>query len=262
MRKKKRTGIRIIRGKKYDCRKSPTLKYWISQTVVGGKTQNKLIFRYCHAWRCEGCGAWNKKEFIKKVVRLIKTVPLITYIVLTLNHDEEQPKGLLSKVGINSRKFIQNKWRSLQRKLTRQFGKGQLEYVWTLEFQKSSHAHLNILLNKQIDPDWLREAWDKLGGGRVSFCKPIENPEKLTSYISKDLTSPYMPENIKRFSSSQRVPLSLRPKVPPQLKTGTWKPVSIPKVTVESGTHLNGEKIVERKTDKEGLVKVFTTEKV
>jgi hypothetical protein len=50
--------------------------------------------------------------------------------------------------------------------LARKFGES-LEFIGVLEFHKSGIAHLHILLGIYIPQDWLSDAWQSIGGGRV-----------------------------------------------------------------------------------------------
>ena len=163
MKLKKKKGFNrpryLVKQKiRFNCLKSPYRKFWAKR-----KSDNTWVYssRLCHQWRCEYCGILMQAEFIKKVSRLIKSVPFKSFLTLTLDPKQfdfpvqklitPTKTLILEKIATHSQKALMKIWSKFRKYLSREYGKrGKVKVIAVVEFQESWFAHLHVIVNKEI----------------------------------------------------------------------------------------------------------------
>jgi hypothetical protein len=105
-----------------------------------------------------------------------------------------------------------NKFRTY---LRRKFGKCP-PYISVMEFTQNGVPHLHILLDRYIPQEWVSDAWDTLGGGRIVFIKRV-TVYKVARYLSKYLTKDLL---LSAPKGSRRICCSRSIKLFPKFKSG------------------------------------------
>jgi hypothetical protein len=106
--------------------------------------------------------------------------------------------------------------------LARRYGKS-IEFIAVLEFQKSGVAHLHLLVGVFIPQDWLSEAWQSVGGGRIVDIRYVD-VHRVAAYLTRYLTSEkiahtlsLLPKRARIFGSSRSIAFSEKKE-----KAGWW----------------------------------------
>jgi len=106
--------------------------------------------------------------------------------------------------------------------LQRKFGVS-IRFIAVLEFQRSGMAHLHVLVGLFIPQDWLSEAWQSIGGGRIVDIRCVD-ARRISAYVTPYLvggkierTLRLLPARARIFSTSRG--LSLNEKTE---KLGWW----------------------------------------
>jgi hypothetical protein len=146
---------------------------------------------------------------------LAETFKLIRVLTLTLD-------PALIPVGVRSDLYLKNCWRKMRVVLQRKFG-ASIRFIAVLEFQKSGTAHLHVLVGLYIPQDWLSEAWQSIGGGKIVDIRCV-NARRVSAYVAPYLaggkiehTLGLLPPRSRIFSTSRG--LSLNEK---REKSGWW----------------------------------------
>jgi len=95
-----------------------------------------------------------------------------------------------------------------------------VEFIAVVELQKTGLAHLHVLVSAYLPQEWLSEAWQGVGGGRVVDIRWVD-VHRVSAYLSKYLTKRSLaefPSGVRRFSCSKGIALwDRRPN-----KSGWW----------------------------------------
>jgi len=92
--------------------------------------------------------------------------------------------------------------------LNRYLGKS-VEFIAVVELQRSGLAHLHVLVGAYLPQDWLSEAWQGVGGGKIVDIRFVD-VHRVSAYLSKYLTKDSLmdlPSGVRRFSCSQGIAL-------------------------------------------------------
>lgn len=96
--------------------------------------------------------------------------------------------------------------------LARRHGKS-LPFVGVLEFQKSGIAHLHVLLGVYIPHEWLSDAWQSIGGGRIVDIRYVDI-HRVTAYLTRYLAGDkvehtlfFLPNRARIFTTSRSIVL-------------------------------------------------------
>jgi hypothetical protein len=97
--------------------------------------------------------------------------------------------------------------------LQRKFG-GSIRFIAVLEFHKSGVAHLHVLVGLYIPQDWLSEAWQSIGGGKIVDIRCVD-ARRVSAYVTPYLvggkierTLRLLPIRARIFSTSRGLSLS------------------------------------------------------
>jgi hypothetical protein len=106
--------------------------------------------------------------------------------------------------------------------LQRKFG-SSVSFVAVLEFQQSGLAHLHVLVGIFIPQDWLSEAWQSIGGGKIVDIRYVD-VHRVSAYITPYLTGEkiehtlrLLPIRARIFTTSRGLSLSKK-----RAKSGWW----------------------------------------
>jgi hypothetical protein len=123
-------------------------------------------------------------------------------ILLTLTLDPAKLQGA------DSTKYINDVYADFRIYLRRKL-KHTPSYIRILEYQKNGNAHLHILLNRELDQEWVSEAWSAIGGGRIVDIR-YRNIQQISRYLSKYLTKQMIecaPPRARRVTTSRDIKL-------------------------------------------------------
>jgi len=161
------------------------------------------------------CRAKKVKSVRSRIAELAEKHQLKRFITLTLDPKRIPP-------GQRSDRYLRNCWRKMRVSLQRKFGES-LRFISVLEFQKSGLAHLHFLVGVYIPQDWLSEAWQGIGGGRIVDIRYID-VHRVVAYVTPYLagdkiehTLRLLPPRARIFSTSRGLSLSQKTK-----KLGWW----------------------------------------
>jgi hypothetical protein len=109
---------------------------------------------------------------------------------------------------IRSDRYLRDTWRKMRVLLARQFG-ASVQFVGVLEFQESGMAHLHALVGVYIPQEWLSNAWQSVGGGKIVDIRYVD-VHRISAYLTKYLanekvtrTLSLLPARARIFSASQ-----------------------------------------------------------
>jgi hypothetical protein len=169
----------------------------------------------CSSLRCTVCQKARLSAVRAHVSEIAEQHQLRQFVTLTLDP---------AKVGHPSRsdRYIRNCWRKMRVVLQRRFGES-VAFFAVLEFQKSGYAHLHVLISIQISRDWLSEAWQSIGGGRIVDIRTVD-VHRVSAYLTCYLAGSKIIDTLMRLPLRARIfstsrGLSLKPRRP---KTGWW----------------------------------------
>jgi len=129
-------------------------------------------------WNCPRCGPRRAAKLRHAVIQAAKEKDLRRFLTLTLN-----PRACTAQ---NSVEYIRQCWAKFRTYLKRQYGTS-VTFISVVEFQKSGYAHLHVLVDRYIAHNWLKGAWQAVGGGSIVDIRLVDI-HKISSYLPKYLT--------------------------------------------------------------------------
>jgi hypothetical protein len=87
--------------------------------------------------------------------------------------------------------------------LSRHFG-GSIAFIAVLEFQKAGFAHLHLLVSVLIQPSWLSEAWQSIGGGRIVDVRTVD-VLRVSAYLTSYLVGSKINHTLVRLPLRRRI---------------------------------------------------------
>lgn len=169
---------------------------------------------FCKSLRCSHCRDKKLRELRSRIAQLSDELKLTKFASLTLD-----PKKLANPE--HSDRYIRECWRKMRVLLQRKFG-SSLSFIAVLEYQKSGMAHLHILLGVYIPQQWLSQAWQSIGGGKIVDIRYVD-VHRVSAYLATYLagekirhTLALLPLRARIFTTSRGI--QLRKKV----KKGNW----------------------------------------
>ncbi len=169
----------------------------------------------CDTYRCLRCRPRKLPRVRARIAEIAGERKLQRLATLTLD-----PARIPSSV--RSDRYIRECWRKMRVLLARRFG-ASVQFIAVLEFQKSGVAHLHVLLGVYIPQDWLSEAWQSIGGGRIVDIRFVD-VHRVAGYLACYLTGDkvqhtlsLLPLRARIFSCSRSIILWGR-----KDKTGWW----------------------------------------
>ncbi len=148
----------------------------------------------CNRYGCPVCGPKKRAKFFFAFRKAIEEHGLSVFVTLTLDPSK-------CSAGDSARyiKDVWNKHRTLQKRHL----KNAPSFICVLEFQKSGYAHLHLMVSSYVDPNWLCDSWQRVGGGRIVDVR--SGDDSVGSYVSKYLSKGF---DEKRYGRFRRVSTS------------------------------------------------------
>jgi len=84
-----------------------------------------------------------------------------------------------------------------------------VSFIAVVELQKSGMAHLHVLIGVYLEQRWIKEAWQRIGGGQIVDIRTVD-VHRIKRYLSKYLTKDLLlsvPAKKKRISTSRDIRL-------------------------------------------------------
>lgn len=177
----------------------------VGRTVEeGDHTERHYARLTCKRWKCSRCGPKRVTQLRRAIIEAAQEKHLTRFLTLTLN-----PSRCLAK---DSLPYIRNCWNKFRTYL-RRYCEMTISFIAIVEFQKSGYAHLHILIDRFIRQDWISEAWQAVGGGKIVFIKQVSIQRigpYLTKYLTKELMLNGFKKHQRRYSTSEDVDLLVK----------------------------------------------------
>lgn len=172
-----------------------------SLRLVEWNKRNHLLRLKCKTWGCERCGPKKAKRYKYLISQAAEKHKLQRFMTLTLD-----PKRLN---GAEPLPYLRDCWAKFRQSLRRKFGESP-NYICVLEFQKNGMPHLHILVDRWVRHEWIKEAWQSVGGGQHVDIRFVD-VHRVSRYLSKYLTKELLlsaPLRSRRVTTSQNIRLS------------------------------------------------------
>jgi hypothetical protein len=166
-----------------------------------GRIGYKCVF--CGSYRCKNCQPGKLKRVRARICEIAQQNSLTRFATLTLDPTRIPDKS-------RSDRYLRNSWRKMRVTLARKYG-ASVKYFSVLEYQKSGIAHLHVLFSIYIPQDWLSDAWESVGGGRIVDIRYVDVHRVagyLATYLSGskiDHTLARLPRRARIFSASRSI---------------------------------------------------------
>jgi hypothetical protein len=136
-------------------------------------------------------------KFVRsRIAELAEKHQLRRFVTLTLDPKRIPP-------GQRSDRYLRNCWRKMRVSLQRKFGES-LRFISVLEFQESGLAHLHVLVGVYIPQNWLSEAWQAIGGGRIVDIRYVD-VHRVVAYLTPYLTGGKIQHSLELLHSRARI---------------------------------------------------------
>ena len=171
-------------------------------TVRGqdNKTAQTFFYRVnCKCWNCSYCSPRKAKRYRRAIRLVAEECGLCRFITLTLDP---------SKIEGDPIRYLNDTFAKLRTYLKRRF-ESTPRYIRVLEFQKNGNPHFHLLIDRYVAWDWLREAWQAVGGGSFVNVKFVD-VHRISHYLSKYLTKELLlsaPRRCRRVTTSRGIHL-------------------------------------------------------
>ena len=155
----------------------------------------------CKTWGCERCGPKKAKRYKYAISQAAEKYRLQRFMTLTLD-----PKQLNGEEPV---RYLRDCWAKCRQSLRRKFGEAP-QYICVLEFQKNGNPHLHILVDRWLKQEWVKEAWQSVGGGQHVDIRFVD-VHRVSRYLSKYLTKELIlsaPLRSRRVTTSQGIRLN------------------------------------------------------
>ena len=154
----------------------------------------------CKKLSCERCGPKRAWRYRNAIAKRAEELGLNKMMTLTLD-PAKCPGG-------DSVAYLRECFSKFRVSLLRRFGKS-ISYIAVVELQKSGMAHLHVLIGVYIPQNWISEAWQAVGGGRIVDIRQ-RHIRSVARYLSKYLTKDFLgavPSKKKRITTSRDIRL-------------------------------------------------------
>ena len=218
------------------------------------KTNRVIIRRVnCGSWSCSYCGPRRAKLAKYRIRQTAESLGLCRFLTLTLDD---------SRLGnrCDTVRHIRIVFNRLREYLRRKYGVPPT-YICVLEFNQRGVPHLHVLIDRYIPQKWLKNTWDRIGGGRVVFIKQV-SVRHVARYLSKYLTKELLlsaPKGTRRITTARSI--KLFPKFSSGiawelLRESIWHLLMVRRVA-EFGQQLDLFRFIVTQFDEEGFLKAF-----
>ena len=158
----------------------------------------------CKCWDCPYCGPRKAKRYKHSIRDTAETLKLRRFVSLTLDPKKIEGDAVL---------YLNGVFAKLRTYLKRQYGVAPT-YIRVLEFQKNGNPHFHLLIDRYVRREWLKEAWQSVGGGEQVDIRHID-VHRISRYLSKYLTKELFlsaPTRCRRVTTSRGIHLSEKPR--------------------------------------------------
>jgi len=154
----------------------------------------------CKCWACSFCGPRKAKRYRHVIAQTAERLQLRRFITLTLAP---------SKVEGDPVRYLNKTWAKFRTYLKRKLGIAPT-FIRVLEFQRNGNPHFHILIDHYIHWNWLKAAWQAVGGGLFVNIKFVD-VHRVSRYLSKYLTKELLlsaPLRSRRVTTSRNIHLN------------------------------------------------------
>lgn len=211
-------------------------KYCGRYSLVGLPNDNFPSYRYCRlhckSRKCSYCAPRRAIALRNAIAEAAVRHSLNRMLTLTLD-----PTKLPEDA--DAVKFIRDCWAKLRVYFQRRSEAENLpplSFVQVLEFHESGRPHLHVLISQYVPRAWIKDAWERLGGGWNVDIRFVEM-QKAANYISKYLTK----ERLMGVKGKTRIYTTSRDikLFPKKGSGGKWEPInqSVDVLRLAAGEH-------------------------
>jgi hypothetical protein len=213
-----------------------------ASATIAGKTRYCRVG--CKCWDCAGCAPRKAAAYCIRIAQTAEKLKLNKLMTLTLDPSKLD--------GADSTRYINEVFADFRVYLRRKLGHSPA-YIRVLEYQKNGNAHLHVLLNCYLPQDWVSEAWEAVGGGRIVDIKRVDL-HRVSRYLSKYLTKQMIlcaPKRARRVTTSRGIKLFEK-----QPSDFAWQMIKTPILRLFD---LNRSKVTHINPDADGYLVAFET---
>lgn len=190
-------------------------------TMRGTNTTESVYARLdCKCWNCRKCGPKKAGRYKHAIRNEAERLNLRIFLTLTLD-----PKKI--PAGTDPVRYLRSAFDALRHEWRRKFGE-KVNYICVLELHQSGIPHLHLVIDRYMPIAWIKNVWQKSGGGSQVSISGHAKLNSISRYLSKYLTKDLMLSNIP--GRSRRVTVSrgivLNPKHP-RPRTHKWEKLKI-----------------------------------
>lgn len=178
----------------------PTCGLWTVRLIENG-TRTHFFRVNCKLWNCPRCGPRKAARYKHRIREISEELKLQRFVTLTID-----PKKLGERDPVP---YLRDCWSKFRVYLKREFGVAP-KYICVLEFQKNGSPHLHVLVDRFIRQAWIKETWQKIGGGEHVDIRFVD-VHRVSRYLSKYLTKELLlsaPSRSRRVTTSHGIQLN------------------------------------------------------
>lgn len=180
-----------------------------------GKDHFHYVRLGCKRWDCPRCGPRKARRVRKAIIDRASALNLRRFLTLTLD-----PRKCTAS---ESATYIKKCWTKFRTYLKRKHG--HVTFIAIIEFQKNGYAHYHILVSHYLRQEWVSQAWQAVGGGRIVNVKQVDIQRVapyVSKYLSKELLIGGFRRKQRRYTTSRDVSLFVKQ------PSGKWKLLKVP----------------------------------
>jgi hypothetical protein len=173
---------------------------WTARLIESG-VRTHLFRVNCKLWKCPRCGTRKAARYKHRIREVAEEYRLQRFVTLTVD-----PKKIGDQEPVP---YLRDCWSKLRVYLKREFGLAP-KYICVLEFQKNGNPHLHILVDRFISQAWLKDTWQRIGGGEHVDIRHVDL-HRVARYLSKYLTKELLlsaPLRSRRVTTSHGIHLN------------------------------------------------------
>ena len=217
---------------------------WCGRWSLEGHLENRKHYLRlrCKAWRCPVCGPRKASRVRRAILEWATKMGLCRFLTLTLN-----PRACAAK---DSVPYVKYCWAKFRTYLKRRY-QAPISFIAVVELQQSGYAHLHILVDRFIEQDWIKEAWQAVGGGEIVDIEYVDIHRiapYMAKYLTKDLLLAPFKTRQRRYSTSRDI--TLISKTP----SGKWVLLKAP---IEFIFAIRRGRLIEVSFDQQGELQWF-----
>ena len=155
----------------------------------------------CNAYGCGRCRGRKLRQVRARIAQEASARRLTRFVTLTLDPKRIPP-------GRPSHAYLRECWRKM-RVYLRRFAGHSVEFIGVVQLHKSGVAHLHVLVGVYLPQNWLSQAWQAVGGGKIVDVRWVD-VHRVAGYLAKYLTKDSLqglPSGTRFFSCSRGIVL-------------------------------------------------------